>query len=445
MEQSLENKIQDKSARIAIVGLGYVGLPLAVEFAKRGFSVTGIDTDRPRVEAINQGRSYILDVIEDELSPLVEQGRLGATADHKEAARADIVFLCVPTPLDRAKTPDLSFVTKAAQEVACHLHKDQLVVLQSTTYPGTTEEVVLPILEQTSGLSAGKDFYLAFSPERINPGDKEHTVTNTPKVVGGLTSRCARLASLLLGMLGTETHVVSSPRAAEMTKLLENIFRSVNIALVNELARLCERMKINLWEVIDAASTKPFGFMPFHPGPGVGGHCIPVDPLFLSWKAREFDFPTRFVDLASEVNESMPYHVVERVIAALNLQGKPLRGAKILVLGVAFKKDTDDPRSSPAAKIMTLLRASGAEISYHDPFVRQFRLDNGITFSSLSLTDERMVQADAALIVTGHSSIDYQRLVDKACLIVDTCNATQGTVGGGDRIFKIGAPWEGGY
>ncbi len=445
MNDSLQRKIASREAHVCVIGLGYVGLPLAVELAHVGFAVTGLDTNPARVEALSRGESYIADVANDDLRAVVQGGRLRATTDYAALDDADAVFICVPTPFTATRAPDLSFVLDAARGIAAHLRPGQLIVLQSTTYPGTTEDEVLPILEST-GLKAGADFHLAFSPERINPGDRQHTVRNTPKVVGGLTRRCAELAALLLGQLHPSVHIVSSPRAAEMTKLLENIFRSVNIALVNEMALLCERMGIDVWEVIEAASTKPFGFMPFYPGPGVGGHCIPVDPYYLLWKAREYDFHTKFIELAAEVNQEMPYHVVERVGEALNAQGKTIRGARILLLGVAFKKDVDDARNSPAERIAELLLAKGAELQYNDPHIPRFSVGGDVFYptkvmlESTPLTRETLREADCAIILAAHSAYDFAWIAAEAPLIVDAVNATRGIGGSSHKVWRIGTP-----
>jgi len=446
----LATKIADKSARVAVIGLGYVGLPLAVGFARAGYPVVGLDVDERKIAALNASRSYIQDVDGADLAAVVRAGRFVAGSDYDLLRDTDAVFICVPTPFDAMKAPDLIYIEQAARGIAPRLHAGHLVILQSTTYPGTTEEFVLPILEE-SGLKAGADFYLAFSPERINPGDQQFTVENTPKVVGGLTPHCAELARSLLAQLFAHVHVVSSPRTAEMTKLLENIYRSVNIALVNELALLSERMGIDLWEVIEAAKTKPFGFMPFYPGPGVGGHCIPVDPYYLSWKAREYDFYTKFIELAAEVNQAMPYHVIELAAEALGRQGKPLAGAQILVLGVAFKRDIDDARNSPAERIIELLLSRGAQVDYSDPYVPRFRVGRDVFYpqerwlESIDLTDEALVGSDCVLIVAGHRVVDYARVVRQARLVIDTVNATAGLCGpslAGDRvrIVRVGAP-----
>jgi len=441
---SLEEKIKSKQAIISVIGLGYVGLPLAKGFAGKGFKVIGIDLDEKKVQAINQGQSYLKDIDGEEIALLVKEGKLRATTDYRPAREADVIFICVPTPFDRWRTPDLSFVEKATHSLVPYLRRGHLIILQSTTYPGTTEELVRPILE-SSGLKAGEDFYLAFSPERINPGDKIHTVENTPKVVGGLTPRCTELAALVLSQLCPQVHKVSSPRVAEMTKLLENIFRAVNIALVNEMALLCERMGIDVWEVIEAASTKPFGFMPFYPGPGVGGHCIPVDPFYLAWKAREYDFHTRFIELAAEVNEAMPYHVVGLVDKALESQGKTIRGSTILVLGVAFKKDVDDPRNSPAERIIELLIRRGAKVEYNDPYIPSFEVGGNvfnkekILLRSRPLDGETLRQADCVLILVAHSPYDFQHIIKEARLVVDTVNATR-RISSDPKIFRLGSP-----
>ena len=441
---ALSMRIADKSARVAIIGLGYVGLPLAVSFAKVGYSVLGLDVDEGKLTALREGRSYIEDVDTADVAAVVQAGRLMASNDYGLLADRDAIFICVPTPFDAMKAPDLIYVKEASQGIAGCLKPGQLVVLQSTTYPGTTEEFVLPILEE-SGLKAGRDFSLAFSPERINPGDRAFGVENTPKVVGGLTPLCTELARALLAQLFAHVHVVSSPRAAEMCKLLENIFRSVNIALVNELALLSERMGIDLWEVIGAAKTKPFGFMPFYPGPGVGGHCIPVDPYYLSWKAREYDFYTKFIELAAEVNQAMPYHVVDLVTQALGRAGKSLEGSKVLVLGVAFKPDVDDARNSPAERAIELLLGRGAEVTYSDPYVPRYRVGRDVFcpeerwLEHVALTDEVLAASDCIVIIANHRSVDYARVLQKASIVVDTRNATQGLEGPA-YVVRIGAP-----
>ncbi len=444
---NLENKIRDKSADLAVIGIGYVGLPLAVAFAEAGYCVTGVDLDVRKVDSIMRGESYIPDVPAETLRALRTARRLEATTDTSVLRAADVIFICVPTPFDRMKAPDLTAVKAAAESICRQMRPGQLVVLQSTTFPGTTEEIVLPILER-SGLKAGQDFYLAFSPERIDPGAVSSSgwnVKNTPKVLGGLTPRCAELAYALLTQLTPEVHLVSSPRAAEMSKLLENIFRSVNIALVNELALLSERMGIDIWEVIEAAKTKPFGFMPFYPGAGVGGHCIPVDPYYLSWKAREFDFYTKFIELAAEVNQSMPFHAVNLVREALSHGGKSLSGARVLVLGVAFKRDIDDARNSPAERVIELLLAHGAQVQYHDPYVPHYHVGDSVfhprrvEFDSVPLTPETVSGADVVVIVTGHRRVDYNLVTHTARLVVDTTNVTRGLAGRAE-IVRLGAP-----
>jgi UDP-N-acetyl-D-glucosamine dehydrogenase len=443
--QNLLTKIEKQTAHVGVIGLGYVGLPLATGLAERGFMVTGIDANPDKVARLNQGDSYIPDVPSAGLAALVNSKYLAATTDYDTLKTIDIIFICVPTPFDSMKAPDLTYVRQAAQAIALHLQPGQLIILQSTTYPGTTEEVVQPILEQ-SGLSAGQDFFLAFSPERIDPGRVDFTVENTPKVIGGITPESAQLAGALLAQLTPQVHLVSSPRAAEMTKLLENIFRSVNIAMVNELAILSERMGIDFWEVIEAAKTKPFGFMPFLPGPGVGGHCIPVDPYYLSWKAREYDFYTRFIELAAEVNGDMPYHTACLVGQALNRHGKALGGANILIMGVAFKPNIDDARNSPAERVIELLLREKANVSYHDPYVPRFRvggdvvLREAVSLESVPLTAETLADFDCAVIITRHHKIDYDWLVQASRLVVDAVNATKGVTVNRDRIIRLGAP-----
>jgi UDP-N-acetyl-D-glucosamine dehydrogenase len=442
----LRQKITARSARVAVIGMGYVGLPLALGFAKAGFRVVGLDTSEQKVDLLNQGRSYISDVGDDELAQPVRAGLLRATTDYEVLRETDAIFICVPTPYDDQRAPDLTYVRDAAEGILRHLHTGQLVVLQSTTYPGTTDEVVQPILER-SGLEAGVDFYLAFSPERIDPGNKQWSAYNTPKVVGGITPECTRLACDLLSQMGALVHPVTSPRTAEMTKLLENIFRSVNIALVNELALLAEQMQIDFWEVIEAAKTKPFGFMPFYPGAGVGGHCIPVDPYYLSWKAREYDFYTKFIELAAEVNQAMPYHAVDLIARALSREGHPLHGAQVLVLGVAFKPDVEDPRNSPTERVIELLLARGARVRYHDPYVPRFHVGGDVfykpevTLESVPLSDQELAGADCVAIVTGHRTVDYEYVANGAQLVVDCCNATQAVGQGSAKVVRLGAPF----
>ena len=449
---ALQEKIASRTTHVAVIGLGYVGLPLATAFAKARFPVTGIDIDQCKIDTIATGRSYIPDVPDEDVALYVQSGQLKVTSDYDVLREVDAAFICVPTPYDVQRAPDLSFIVNASEGIQPRLKPGHLVVLQSTTYPGTTEEVVLPILER-SGLEAGRDFHLAFSPERIDPGNKQWTAYNTPKVVGGLTPECTQLAVNLLRQMGAPVHPVSSPSAAELTKLLENTFRSVNIALVNELALLTERMGIDFWEVIDAAKTKPFGFMPFFPGPGVGGHCIPVDPYYLSWKAREYDYYTEFIELAGEVNQAMPYHVVDLVSQALSLHRQPLCLAHVLVLGVAFKPDIEDARNSPARRVIELLLSRGAVVQYHDPYIPRFHIGHNVfhreatVLESVSLTKEEIAAADCVVVITGHRSLDYERVVTHARLVVDTCNATATVSKAGDpsrapsqKIVRLGAP-----
>ena len=418
---SLEERIADGSAVLSVAGLGYVGLPLVVEMAKAGHRVVGIDVSAEKVDLINSGVSYIPDVATEELAQLVEAGLVTATTDFAAAADVDAIAICVPTPLDEYKQPDTSFMRAAAEAVAPYLHPDMLVTLESTTYPGTTEEVVQPILER-GGLRVGTDVFLAFSPERVDPGNPKFQTRNTPKVVGGVTPACTRHAVAMYSRFIDTVVPVSSTRAAEMTKLLENIFRCVNIALMNELLQVSERMDINIWEVIDAAKTKPFGYMPFYPGPGLGGHCIPIDPYYLSWKAREFDFHTEFIELSGKVNEQMPYYVVTRLMSALNQHRKSLAGARVLMLGVAYKGDIDDMRESPAIKIAELLHVSGAELLYHDPYVPSFKAD-GVDLRSEDLTAALLESVDIAAVITDHSNVSYDLVVAHAPLILDTRNA----------------------
>jgi UDP-N-acetyl-D-glucosamine dehydrogenase len=419
---------------VAIVGAGYVGLPLARTFADAGKRVLLVDVDEARVEQLNAGESYIEDVPTEVLAPLVDTGLVAATSDYDELRDAPAILVALPTPLSRQREPDLRILVSAAEEIATRLQPGQLVVLESTTYPGTTREQVKPILEAGSGLEAGKDFHLAFSPERVDPGREDWTTKTVTKVVGGIDEESTEAAVALYSSAIDTVHPVSSPDAAELTKLLENIFRSVNIALVNELAQLCDRLDIDVWEVVEAAATKPFGFMSFKPGPGLGGHCIPIDPFYLTWKAREFGFYTEFIELAGKVNESMPYFCRSLVSQALNhARQRSLSGSKILVLGVAYKPDIADVRESPAVKLIALLQNAGADVSYHDPHVPSFA-ENGIAMASSSLEPSAY---DCVVVVTNHSSIDYDRLVEEAVLVVDLRNAT-GTDGRrSDKVWKL--------
>lgn len=435
VSMSLKEKIESKEALIGVMGLGYVGLPLAVSFANAGFRVLGTDILDERVNKVNRGESYIGDVAEDELKPFVAKGLICATSNFDILRDCDVVNICVPTPFTPSKEPDISYVVRSSEELSRRLRKGQLIILKSTTFPETTEKVVLPILEK-SGLRVGQDFYLAYSPERIDPGNKTFTIENTPVVVGGVTEKCTELAELLYGKVVDKVFPVSSPNAAEMAKLLENIFRSVNIALVNELARLCDRMgNVDVWEVIEAASTKPFGFTPFYPGPGIGGHCIPVDPYYLAWKAREYDFHTNFIELAAETNDDMPYFVASKVVEALSNQGVCASKAKVLVLGITFKEDVADLRNSPALKVMKILEGKVSQIGYNDPYMGDITLA-GRKYSSVDLK-KAVKEADCVLITAAHSSYDYRWIVEHAKLIVDTRNGTKGI--SSKKIIKLGA------
>ncbi len=422
---SLENKIKKREACIGIVGLGYVGLPLVKTFLNKAFEVLGFDIDRKKVELLNQGKSYIKHFTAEELKTFLKKKKFQATTDFSRLAQADVIIICVPTPLDSHRNPDLSYVLTTTKVISKNLRKGQLVVLESTTYPGTTEEKMLPLLEKR-GLKVGEDFYLAYSPERENPGDKVYTTEKIPKVVGGVTPRCKRVAKILYDQIVVKTIPVSSPKVAEATKLMENIFRSVNIAMVNEMKMIFDRMGIDIWEVVEAASTKPFGFMPFFPGPGYGGHCIPVDPFYLAWKAKEVDYPTKFIELAGEINTVMPYYVVTKTIEALNKKGKSVKGAKILILGIAYKKDIDDQRESPALKIINLLQNKGAKVSYNDPYADQsygYREYPDLKLKSIPLTEKMLKEFDAVIIATAHSDYDFEWIAENSSLIVDTRNA----------------------
>ena len=420
----LIEKLRSRSAHLGVVGLGYVGLPLAVEYARAGFKVTGFDVVASMVESLNQGRSHVRDVPSGLLAEAVSSGNFRATTDFSELAKVDTVNICVPTPLRKTKDPDVSYIVSAVEEIAKYLHKDTLVILESTTYPGTTEELILPMLEAT-GLKVGEDFYLAFSPERVDPGNATYNTHNIPKVVGGVTPACTEIAQHLYRATLDTVIPVSSTRVAEMVKLLENTFRSVNIGLVNELALMCDTMGIDVWEVIDAAATKPFGFMPFYPGPGLGGHCIPIDPFYLSWKAREAGFEARFIELAGMVNSYMPQHVVNKIIEALNAQSKAVRGSKILILGVAYKSDIEDVRESPAISVIDRLLRLEGDVDYHDPYVADLERE-GLALRSVMLTPDRLAGTDLVVIITAHKSIDYDMLLEHAQSVLDTRNALKG-------------------
>lgn len=427
MQSNLISKLKDHSAVIGIAGLGYVGLPLAVAFAEQGFSVIGIDTDRRKIQALSTGKSYIRDVPSSRLAPLMaatpQAGHIMVSDDYGAIPQCDAVLICVPTPLNKTRDPDVRFLISAGDSIAQYLHPEMLVVLESTTYPGTTEELLLPKLEKAPAFNGqakvGEDFYLAFSPERIDPGSINWTVENTPKVVGGVTPACLQAAVTLYSQIIEQVVPVSSPATAEMTKLLENTFRAVNIALVNEVALMCDKLGLNVWEVIDAAATKPYGFMKFTPGPGVGGHCIPLDPHYLSWKLKTLHYNARFIQLAGEINSEMPYYWVEKVQDALNEAGKAVKNSRILVLGIAYKKDIDDTRESPALDIIELLRQKGADVQYHDPFVPSLS-HNGSDMHCVSDLRSSLRSADCVLIITDHSNYDWQTIKKEAKLIVDT-------------------------
>jgi UDP-N-acetyl-D-glucosamine dehydrogenase len=421
---NLETKIRGKTAHLGVIGLGYVGLPLAVEYARAGFRVSGIENDTRKVAQLMKGSSYVQDVPDSAVGPFIQSGQLDATADPSVMDDCDVVNICVPTPLRKTRDPDVSYIVAAVEKIALHLHKGMLVILESTTYPGTTEELIQPRLEQT-GLKVGSDFYLAFSPERVDPGNLQFQTRNIPKVVGGVTPECTRLAAILYSMTLERVVPVSSPKVAEMVKLLENTFRSVNIGLVNELALLCDRMGIDVWQVIDAAATKPFGFMPFYPGPGLGGHCIPIDPFYLSWKARAAGFEARFIELAGQVNSEMPRHVVRKVSTALNSIRRSVNGSRILILGVAYKADIDDTRESPALDVIELLSAMGASVEYHDPFVPVLEIGE-LRLESVDIGDESLAEYDCVVLVTAHRGLDYARILEQSRLVVDTRNGLKG-------------------
>jgi UDP-N-acetyl-D-glucosamine dehydrogenase len=434
---TLREKLERREAKVGVIGLGYVGLPLSVEIAKAGFMTIGIDVSSPRVKEINQGRSFTADISSNELAALVTAKKFVATTNYARLAECDVINICVPTPFTRAKDPDISFIIAAGEALARFLRPGQLVVLRSTTFPETTEKVLLPILER-SKLRVGKDFYLSFAPERIDPGNQRYGIKNTPMVVGGVTETCGELSRLFYAQLVDTVKVVSSPRIAEMTKLLENIFRSVNIALVNELALFCERMGgLDIWEIIDAAATKPFGFMPFYPGPGIGGHCILVDPYYLSWKAKEYDFHSNFIEFAAQTNENMPFFVAQKTIEALSAAGICPSRAKVLILGAAFKNDIGDIRNSPAIKVMEILESKITKLSYNDPFVAEISI-NSHTYRSVELTPAVLRSADCIVITAAHSVYDFTMIANNANLIVDTRNGTKTVRAGKAKIIKIG-------
>jgi UDP-N-acetyl-D-glucosamine dehydrogenase len=431
---ALARKIRDRTVRIGVIGLGYVGLSLAVEFAKAGVQVTGIEIDPDKVARLQEGDSYVQDVKPYEVKGLIADGKLTVSNDYRVLEELDAVSICVPTPLSKTKDPDISFIATATKEIVAYLHPGQLIVLESTTYPGTTDEVILPALQKT-GLEVGREFFVAFSPERIDPGNTEYNTHNTPKIIGGVTSRCAQVAKALYELAIHRVVVVSSARAAEMVKLLENTFRAVNIGLVNEVALMCDRLKIDVWEVIEAAATKPFGFMPFYPGPGLGGHCIPVDPYYLAWKLKTLDYKARFIELAADINMNMPWYVVSKVVNALNEQRKSVNGSNILVLGVTYKRNTNDLRESPALDIMKILQDKGARVSFYDTFAADLQHLDGAVHVPL---EKAMIEAaDCVIIATDHTTVDYEWVTAHAQLVVDTRNVTKHLGAGLKNVIKL--------
>ncbi|MGY0372544.1 nucleotide sugar dehydrogenase [Clostridium sp. JNZ J1-5] len=435
LKEDLLLKIKNKTAKLGVVGLGYVGLPLAVEKAKAGYDVIGFDVQEKKVQLVNEGHNYIGDILDQDLEDLVRNGKIKATTDFSFVKDVDAVAIAVPTPLDKFKQPDVSYVVNSTKDVAKYIHKGMLVVLESTTYPGTTEEIVKPILEE-SGLKCGVDFFLAFSPERVDPGNKQFKTKNTPKVVGGITADCTEVAAALYSnVLEGEIHKVSSPAVAEMEKILENTFRHINIGLANEMAILCKKMGIDIWEVIDAAKTKPYGFMAFYPGPGLGGHCIPLDPFYLTYKAREFDYHTRLIETAGEINDFMPEFVVDNAMKLLNGAKKAMNGSKVLLMGIAYKKDIDDMRESPALKVIEHLEKNGAEIVYNDPFVPSFK-HNGKEYVSVEW-ENAIENADIVIITTDHSCYNYEEIVKKSKIFYDTRNASKEVKENREKIHKL--------
>jgi UDP-N-acetyl-D-glucosamine dehydrogenase len=438
IKETLIKDLKEKKARVGILGLGYVGLPLAVVFAEAGFRVTGIDPDLRKVDCLNRGVSYIPDVKTETVEKLVKSGYLTATTDFSILKEMDAVSICVPTPLRKTGDPDMSFILSATEELAKYMHKGMVVVLESTTYPGTTREVLLPKLGVEHNLTVGEDWFLAFSPERVDPGREDFTTINTPKVVGGITEACGEVASIWYEGAIKTVHPVSSAEAAEMAKLLENTFRMINIGLVNELAIMCERLGVDVWEVIDAAATKPFGFMKFTPGPGLGGHCIPIDPLYLSWKMKSFNYNARFIELASEINTNMPRYVVSRVMEALNDRGKALKGSKVLVLGAAYKPDIDDVRESPALDVIGLLRKKGAIVEYHDPYIPHIHHEiDGWQMDSVKDVMKAVKEAEAVVIITNHNVYDYKAIVESSAFVFDSRNATREFAKGIENIVRL--------
>jgi UDP-N-acetyl-D-glucosamine dehydrogenase len=438
IKETLIEALKAKKAHVGILGLGYVGLPLAVVFAEAGFRVTGIDPDPRKIDCLNKGVSYIPDVKTESVEKLVKSGNLTATMDFSVLREIDAVSICVPTPLRKTGDPDMSFILSATEELAKYVHQGMVVVLESTTYPGTTREVLLPKLGIEHGLAVGEDWFLAFSPERVDPGREDFTTINTPKVMGGITEACGEVATAWYEGAIQKIHCVSSAEAAELAKLLENTFRMINIGLVNELAIMCERLDVDVWEVIDAAATKPFGFMKFTPGPGLGGHCIPIDPLYLSWKMKAFHYNARFIELASEINTNMPRYVVSRVMEALNDRSKALKGSKILVLGAAYKPDIDDVRESPALDVIGLLQKKGALVEYHDPYVPHIHHEtDGWQMDSVSDLMKAVKEADAVVIITNHKVYDYKAIVESSAFVFDSRNATREFAKGSDKVVRL--------
>ncbi len=432
---SLYNKIKNKEARIGVIGLGYVGLPLAVEFAKTGFNVTGIEVDNKKIEAINNGDNYIPDIDDSLFLDLVNKKRLQATNDTSIIAKLDAISICVPTPLSKVNEPDVSYIIDAVNAIKTYLHKNLLIILESTTYPGTTREVILSTMEE-SGLIVGEDYFLCFSPERIDPGNKNYTISNTPKIIGGLTTECTAAGNLLYNQIVKDVVPVSSPETAEMVKLLENTFRSINIGLANEIAIMCEKLGIDVWEVIEAANTKPYGFMKFTPGPGLGGHCIPIDPLYLSWKMKNLNYNPKFIDLASKINSSMPEHVIETLIEALETNQKKLENSKILLVGMAYKKDIDDIRESPSLDILFLLNKHKSKVEYFDPYIPNFVFNKRKFTSVYNINSNILEKFDAVIILTDHSNIDYNLIKYNASIIIDTRNVYP--LNKDKNIYRIG-------
>ena len=438
VKEILINKLKDKSAKIAILGLGYVGLPLAVVFGEAGFQVTGVDPDKRKIDSLAAGNSYIPDVKSEAIAKLIKSGHFTATTDFSVLGEIDAVSICVPTPLRQTGDPDMSFIISATDELGKYVHKGMVVVLESTTYPGTTREVLLPKLGTEHGLKVGEDWFLAFSPERVDPGREDYTTINTPKVLGGITEACGEVATAWYEGAIKTVHRVSTAEAAEMSKLLENTFRMINIGMVNELAIMCERLGVDVWEVIDAAASKPFGFMKFTPGPGLGGHCIPIDPLYLSWKMKSFNYNARFIELASEINTNMPRYVVSRVMEGLNDHGKALKGSRVLVLGVAYKPDIDDVRESPAMDVIGLLKQKGAIVEYHDPYIPHIHHEyDGWQMDSVKDMMKSVKESDAVVIVTNHKQYDYKAIIDSAKFVFDSRNATGKLGKDSDKVVRL--------